>query len=49
VPPQKSTFFGADFSSAIASHLQQKSKPFLHSSQEQMAMQSFLGIYSSFV
>jgi len=29
--------------------LQQKLKPFLHSSQEQIAMRSLLGIYSSFV
>jgi len=49
VPPQKSIFCGADFRSAIASDLQQKLKHFLHSSQQQMAMRSFLEIYSSFV
>jgi len=38
VPPQKSTFCGADFGSTIALDLQHKLKPFLHSSQQQMAM-----------
>jgi len=33
----------------IALDLKQKLKLFLHSSQEQMAMRSFLEIYSSFV
>jgi len=32
-----------------ASDLQQKFRPFLHFSQEQMAMRSFIGIYSSFL
>jgi len=39
-PPQKSIFCCADFGSAIALelHLQQKLKPFLDSSKEQMAL-----------
>ena len=45
----KSIFCCADFGSSIALDLQQKLKPFLHSSKEQMALRSFLGIYSSFV
>jgi len=49
VVPLKSLFCGADFGSTIAFVLQQKLKPFLHFSQEQMAMRSFPGIYSSFV
>jgi len=49
VPPQKSIFYYADFGSPSALDLQQKLKPFLHSSKEQMALQSFFGIYSSFV
>jgi len=48
-PPQKSIFCGADFGSTTALDLQQKLKPFLHSSLEQMAIRSFLGIYGSFV
>ena len=40
---------GADFGSTIALNLQQRLKPFLHSSKKQMALGSFLGIYSSFV
>jgi len=47
--PQKYIFCGADFGSTIALDLQQKLKPFLHPSQKQIAMRSFLGIYSSFV
>jgi len=42
-------FCGADFASTIALDLQQKLKPLLHSSQKQMAMRSFLGIYSFFL
>ena len=38
VPPQKFIFCGADFGSTIALDLQQKLKPFLHSSLEQMAI-----------
>ena len=49
VPSQKSIFGCADFGSTIALDLQQKFEPFLHSSKKEMAMQSFLGIYSSFV
>jgi len=49
VPPQESIFCCADFGSKIALDLQQKLKHFLHSSKEQMALQSFLGIYSSFI
>jgi len=49
VPSQKSIFCCADFGSTIAVDLQQKLKPFLHSSKKQMALQSFLGIYSFFV
>jgi len=45
----KSIFCGVDFRSTIALDLQQKLKPFPHSSKEQMALGSFLGIYSSFV
>jgi len=45
-PPQKSIFCGADFGSTIAQDLLQKSKPFLHSSQEQMAMRRFLKFIS---
>jgi len=48
VPHQNFIFGSADFGSTIALDLQQKLKPFLHSSQ-QMAMRSFLAIYSSFV
>jgi len=44
---QNFIFCGADFGSTIALDLQQKLKPILHSFQEQIAMQSFLGIYSS--
>jgi len=49
MPPQKSIFYGADFGSTIAFDLQQKFKPFLHSSEQQMAMRLFLGIYNPFV
>jgi len=35
--PSKSIFCGADFGSTIALDIQQKLKPFLHSSKEQMA------------
>jgi len=49
VPPQKSIFCCADFGSTFALDVQQKLKPFLHSSKEQTALLSFLGIYSSFV
>jgi len=49
-PPQKFIFCGADFGSTTALDLQQKLKAFLHSSLEQMTiMQSFIGIYGSFV
>jgi len=48
-PPQKSIFCWADFGSTFVLNVQQKLKPFLHSSQEQTALRSFLGIYSSFV
>jgi len=44
VSPRKLIFCAADFGSAIALDFQQKLKPFLHSSEEQMALQSFLGI-----
>jgi len=37
------------FYDCLSLDLQQKLKPFLHSSQEQMALRSFLGIHSSFV
>ena len=47
-PPQRSIFCGADFGSTTALDLQQKLKPFLHSSLEQLVMLSFLGIYGSF-
>jgi len=46
---KKSIFCCADFGSAIALDLQQKLKPFLHFSKEQMALRSFLRIYNSFV
>jgi len=49
VPPQKSIFCCTDFGSTFSLYVQQKLKPFLDSSKEQMALQSFLGIYSSFV
>jgi len=48
-PPQKSIFCCANFGSTFALNVQQKLKPFLHSSQEQTVFRSFLGIYSSFV
>jgi len=38
VVPLKSLFCGADFGSTIALDLQQQLKPFLHFSQEQMAI-----------
>jgi len=40
VPAQKSIFCGTGFGSTIALDLQDKSKTFLHSSEEQMAMRS---------
>jgi len=40
--PSKYIFCGADFGSTIALDLQQKLKPFLHSSKEQMALGFFL-------
>jgi len=46
LPLKNFIFCGADFGSAIALNLQYKSKPLLHSSQQQMTMRSFLGIYS---
>jgi len=42
MPFQKSIFCYVDFGSTIALDLQEKLKPFLYSSQEQMAMRSFL-------
>jgi len=47
--PQKYIFCSANFGSTIAIVPQQKLKPFLYSSQEQMATQSLLGFCSSFV
>jgi len=47
--PQNAIFGCADFGSTIALDLQQKFNFFLHSSKKQMALHSFLGIYSSFV
>jgi len=47
--PQKSIFCCADFGSKIALDLQPNLQLVLHSSEEQMALQSFLRIYSSFV
>jgi len=41
----KSIFCCAKFSSTIALDLQQKLKPVLHSSKEQMTMRSFLRIF----
>jgi len=49
VVPLKNLFCCADFGATFALDVQQKLKPFLHFSKEQMALQSFLGIYSSFV
>jgi len=49
VPPQKCIFCCADFGSTFALNVQQKLKPFLHSSQEQSALRPFFGIYSSFM
>jgi len=48
-PPQRFIVCGADFRSTTALDLQQKLKPFLHSSLEQTAMRPFLGIYGCFV
>jgi len=48
-PPQKSIFCGADFGFTISLDLRQKFKPFLHSSQKQMVLRSFLENYSSLV
>jgi len=42
---QKSILCRADFGCTFALDVQQKLKPFLHSSKEQMALRSFLGIY----
>jgi len=47
--PQKYIFFCDNFGFTFALNVQQKLKPFLHSAQEQTALRSFLGIYSSFV
>jgi len=49
VRPQKYIFCGSEFGSTIASDLQQKLKTSLRSSQKQITMRSFLGIYSAFV
>jgi len=49
VPFQKFIFCDGDFGSTIALDLQQKLKPFLHSSQDRTAMRFFLGIYNSFM
>jgi len=49
VSPQKYIFCGADIGSMIALDLQQKLKPFLHFSLEQVVVRSFHGIYNSFV
>ena len=48
LPPQNFIFCGADFGSTIALNLQQKLERLLHSSQQQMSVRSFLGIYSFF-
>jgi len=45
MPLQIPIFCGADFGSMIALDIRQKLKPFLHSSQKQMAMSSFPEIY----
>jgi len=47
--PLKHIFCCADIGSIFALGVQQKLKPFLHTTEEQMALLSFLGIYSSFV
>jgi len=47
ITPQNLIFCGADFGSTIALDLRQKLKLLLHSSQKQMAMRSFRGIYGS--
>jgi len=47
--PQNFIFFGADFGSTIALNLQQKLERLLRTSQQQMSMRSFLGIYSFFL
>jgi len=44
VAPQHFFFCCTDFGCTIAFDLQEKLKPFLHFSQEQMEMQFFLGI-----
>jgi len=49
VPFQKYSFCGGDFGSTTALDLQEKLKPFLYSSQDQIAMRLFLGIHSSFM
>jgi len=41
MPPQNFIVCGADFGSTIALDLQQKLKPFLHPSQQQMANSIF--------
>jgi len=48
-PPQKSIFCCVNFGSPFALDVQQKLQPLLHFYQEQTALRSFLGIYSSFV
>jgi len=47
--PSKIYLLRCQLDSTIALDLQQKLKRFLNSSSEQMAMRSFIGIYSSFV
>jgi len=47
--PLKNLFCCADFGSTVALDLQQKLKPFIHSSEKQMALRPFLGVYSCFV
>jgi len=49
LPSQNFVFCGADFGSTIALNLQQKLECLLYSSQQQMSMRSFLGIYSFFL
>jgi len=46
---QNFIFCGAGFVSKTALDPQQKLKPLLRSSQQQMAMRYFLGIYGSFL
>jgi len=49
LPPQNFILCGAYFGSTIALNLQQKLERLLHSSQQQMSMRFFLGIYSFFL